>query len=220
MLRKQQSSIDLNVHVGKKERMELRLIISIVPQDVYEKRIREIEKRNKENGYNTSDDYRCRCRFNLFITNVEPESLSIEDVLVLYKLRWQIELMFKNWKSICKIDEIQPMKYERFTCLLYAKLILIVINLQLIWNLKRYFYQKKKKILSMLKCFRTLQKNIEIILGIIRNKRNKSENGIKKIAKIFSANHWKEKRKFRTNYEELLDVFICKSNKYDYIYSK
>jgi len=46
----------------------------------------------------------------------------------MYKLRWQIELTFKNWKSDYGIDNVRSMSYNRFMCLMYAKLILILIN--------------------------------------------------------------------------------------------
>ena len=211
MLKQKTATMERTVIVGKKEQMPLRLVVSIVPEEVYQKRIRKIEKVNKENGYNTSDDYRARCHFNLFITNIGPQGLTIEQLHALYKMRWQIELMFKNWKSVYKIDELLPMKYERFTCLLYAKLILIVINLQLIWNLKRYYYQKEEKILSMFKCFKTLQLDNEILYGLFQKKRETMAIKLKALANKFSRDHWKEKRKNRTNYEDILDLFICNS---------
>jgi len=211
MIKNNKACIETEIHAGKKERMPVRLIAAIVPEEVYQKRIRKVEKQNKENGYNTSDDYKARCRFNLFITNIKTEILSANDVLMLYKLRWQIELMFKNWKSIFKIDEIQKMKYERFTCILVAKLILIVVNLQIIWKMKRFYYAKDKKILSMFKCFKTLLKEFGTVYGILKNKRDESVKCLQKIKEIFSANHWKEKRKNRMNYEDILDLFICKS---------
>jgi hypothetical protein len=211
MVKKGKAYIDIEIIAGKKECMSLRLMASIVPEEVYQKRLRKVEKNNKERGYNTSDDYKARCRFNLFITNIEPDNLSAEDVLMLYKMRWQIELMFKNWKSVFKIDEIQKMKYERFTCILVAKLILIVVNLQIIWNLKKHYYEKRKKILSMFKCFKTLVKEFEIVYRILKNKREESKNSFQKIVEKFSANHWKDKRKNSTNYEDILDLFVCKS---------
>jgi hypothetical protein len=211
MVKSKKTCVEMEIVAGKKDRMCVRLIAAIVPEDIYQKRIRKAEKQNKENGYNTSDDYKARCRFNLFITNIKPETLSVDDVLVLYKLRWQIELMFKNWKSIFKIDEIQKMKYERFTCVLVAKLILIAVNLQIIWDLKRFYFAKQKKILSMFKCFKTLVKEFKIVYGILKSKKVESEKFLQEIVKMFSANHWKEKRKNRMNYEDILDLFICKS---------
>lgn len=67
MVKNNETCIEMKVHAGKKESMIVRLIAAIVPEDIYQKRIRNIEKINKENGYQISDDYRARCRLNIFI---------------------------------------------------------------------------------------------------------------------------------------------------------
>jgi hypothetical protein len=203
--------------VGKKERVEMRLIVDIVPEKVYEERIRKVNKHNKERGWKTSDDYKARCRFNLYITNVPSENISLEEVMLLYRLRWQVELMFKNWKSVCAVHKLQPMKYERFACLLFAKLILIVLNLQIIRNMQGYHFKKTRQMLSENKCFKTLQDSFSILKSIWKERRKKSERNLKNLISLFSSNHWKEKRKGRKNFIEIIDIFICKSKEYEYI---
>jgi len=209
MIQKEISLLELPVMIGRTERLPVRLIVQLVPDEVYEKRIRRIEKQNKETCFKTSDDYRARCRFNLFITNVKEKDLPKEVVYKAYKIRWQIELMFKHWKSTCKIHNLQPMKYERFVCLLYAKLILIIINLQLIRNFQGYYFQSENKLLSEDKCFKTLTKGFERLLRIIKQESSKSINELNKIAKLFSKEHWKEKRIERVNYIEIIKLFTC-----------
>ena len=88
------TSCEKQVLVGKKDQVELRLIVDIVPEKVYEERIRKIDKYNKAKGWKTSDDYKARCRFNLFITNVPAKNISLKEIMLLYRLRWQVELMF------------------------------------------------------------------------------------------------------------------------------
>ena len=211
------TSCEKQVLVGKKDQEELRLIVVIVPEHVYEERIKKINEYNKFRGWKTSDDYKARCRFNLFITNVPSENISLQEVMLLYRLRWQVELMFKNWKSVCAIHKLQPMKYERFTCLLFAKLILIVVNLQIIRNLQGYHFKKTSQILSEYKCFKTLQDSFSILKSIWKERRKKSENNLMKLFRLFSSNHWKENRKERNNLSEIINLFICKSNYYEYI---
>lgn len=208
---------EIQVLVGKVKQVKLRLIVEIVPEQVYEERIRKVNKNNKEKGWTTSEDYKSRCRFNLFITNVPAESLSIEDTMLLYRLRWQVELMFKNWKSVCKIDKIPPMKYERFACLLFAKLILIMLKVQIIGNLQVYYFNKKQLILSENKCFKTLQESFSNLRGIWKEKRKQSEKELMVLARQFSSNHWKEKRKDKISFLEIIELFISKSVNYDYI---
>jgi len=109
------------------------------------------------------------------------------------------------------------MKYERFTCLLFAKLILIVINLQIIRNLQGYHFKKTRQILSEYKCFKTLQDSFNNLKSIWKEKRKKSEKNLIKLIGLFSSNHWKENRKERNNINEIIDIFICKSKYYEYI---
>ena len=211
------TSCEKQVLVGKKDQEELRLIVAIVPEHVYEERIKKVNEYNKFRGWKTSDDYKARCRFNLFITNVPSENISLQELMLLYRLRWQVELMFKNWKSVCAIHKLQPMKYERFACLLFAKLILIVVNLQIIRNLQGYHFKKKSQILSEYKCFKTLQDSFSILKSIWKERKKKSEKNVMKLIRLFSSNHWKENRKERNNLSEIIDLFICKSKYYEYI---
>ena len=211
------TSFEKQVLVSKKDQEDLRLIVAIVPDHVYEERIKKVNKYNKVKGWKTTDDYKARCRFNLFITNVPANNISLKEVMLLYRLRWQVELMFKNWKSVCTIHKLQPMKYERFTCLLFAKLILIVVNLQIIRNLQGYHFKKTGQILSENKCFKTLQDSFGILRSIWKERRKKSEKNLMKLIRIFSSNHWKENRKKRNNLSDIINIFICKSKYYEYI---
>ncbi len=204
--------LEKSVLVGMTEKLPVRIVVQLVPDDIYKKRIRKIEKHNKKKGYKTSDDYKARCRLNIFITNVDTKDLAKENIYAAYKIRWQIELMFKHWKSTCKIHNFQPMKYERFACLLYAKLILIVLNLQLIRNFQSYYFTEHKKLLSEDKCFKTMVKGFERLLRIIKNESSESTKEILKIADLFSKGHWKEKRKDRVNYFEIINLFTCISD--------
>jgi hypothetical protein len=217
MSKQELTQCEKQVLVGKQAQAKLRLVIQIVPEQVYQERIRKINKKNKEDGWTTSEDYKVRCRFNLFITNVQAEDLSIKEVLILYRLRWQIELMFKNWKSVCKIDKIKPVKYERFACLLFAKLILIMLNMQIICNLQAHYFKKQRLILSENKCFKTLRESFNNLRGIWKEKRKQSEKELIRLASQFSSNHWKEKRKNKMSFLEIIELLVCKSDIYEYI---
>lgn len=217
MCKRKVTRCDKQILVGKGKLEQLRLIVEIVPEQVYEERIRKVNKYNKDHGWTTSEEYKARCRFNMFITNVPNKELSVEETMLLYRLRWQVELMFKNWKSVCKIDKIHAMKYERFTCLLFAKLILILLNMQIICNLQVYYFKKLRQILSENKCFKTLRESFSILRSIWKERRKRSEKKMKDLASQFSSNHWKEKRKNKINFIEIMELFISKSKDYAYI---
>jgi hypothetical protein len=53
--------------------------------------------------------------------------MSLKHVYDFYRMRWQIELIFKLWKSYCGLNSILAWRKERVLTELYAKMIAIVI---------------------------------------------------------------------------------------------
>jgi hypothetical protein len=195
------------VMIGKTDKIPVRLIIDIVPEKVYQQRLKKIEKFNRKKGYQTTEDYKARSRFNLMITNIPENELADEKVYLLYKLRWQIELIFKTWKSTCGIDKLQPMKYHRFLCTLYAKLILVLINNQIFNLVQKHLYERFHNLLSRDKCFKTLIRYFIKMRQLFLDQKYKTKDFLYDIANMFSKNHWLEKRKKRINFDNIFELF-------------
>lgn len=210
------SWMEKEVFIGLKEKLHVRLIIEIMPDEVYENRIRKINKTNKGKGCETSKEYKDRAKFNLFITNISLDTLPAKAVSSLYKIRWQIELVFKVWKSTFGINKTRKMKYTRWLCLLYAKLILVVINWNLIMVHRTIFYKTVGKILSFDKCFKTLKDKVNKFRGLLKQGKVAMEEMMDFITKLFSVNHWLEKKKNNTGFEKIMYSFYCKSGIYVY----
>jgi hypothetical protein len=58
---------------------------------------------------------------------VPEELLSAREVWVLARVRWQVEILFRVWKSCFRIDECRSRKVWRVLCELYAKLMGVVL---------------------------------------------------------------------------------------------
>lgn len=210
MTAKEVTCLDLNVYIGKKKR-PVRLIAQLVPEQVYQKRIIQRNKENKSMGYTTSDEFKSRARFNLHICNIASSDCSPETILKLYRIRWQIELVFKIWKSIMHIDIFPKMKKERFLTSLYLKLLWVFINWHIISSCRNLFYQTKKRLLSIFKSFQTLKEaNIELRKAILKQK-NLLESILKEIIEKLSNAHWLEIRKKRYNFEDIIEIIFCKT---------
>jgi hypothetical protein len=123
--------MELNVFLGNKQMLPSRLIIKPVSEQVYQQRIRKVSKHAKSKGVQVSKKYKIKARYNMFITNTTQEQLSPEEIEDVYRLRWQIELVFKTWKSHIKIHKTKKVKKERFECHLIAKMIWIILNWRL-----------------------------------------------------------------------------------------
>lgn len=217
MKRDNLSRVCKDVLIGSEAKIPVRLVIELMPEAVYEQRMRKIYKLHQKKGYQTSEEYKFMSRFNLFITNVPLAVLPDEVISGLYRIRWQIELIYKIWKSVIGIHYTRKMKYKRWLCLLHFKLLLMIINWNIIMIQRNHFYNRQGRLLSLNKCFKTLFDNNHRLRKALRQ-------GLKGIAKfinwaknILNENHWLEKKNKSLGLEKILYLFYCKSNIYAYI---
>ena len=117
------------IRMGK-NRLRTRLIVSRVPDKVYQDRIYHADRAAKSKGYNLTQEYKTRASLNLFITNIPKEWIETEHIRRTYSLRWQIELVFKAWKSQASIDKMKAFKLHRFQCQLIARFLWLLIHTQ------------------------------------------------------------------------------------------
>lgn len=65
-------------------------------------------------------------QFIVVVTNL-PDCITAEQVLELYRMRWQIELLFKRLKSILKYDEVQAKSDKTARAWFHCKLLVAAI---------------------------------------------------------------------------------------------
>lgn len=211
------SRIEKNVFIGNTPKIPVRMIIDLLPDAVYEERIRKTNLSHKSKGYTSSEKFKLNSRFNLFITNVSQTVLPIDVVPALYRIRWQIELIFKIWKSIIGIHHNRIMKYTRWLCILHFKLLLMIVNWNIVMDKRNRFYKQSGKLLSPNKCFKTLFDNSYRLRNALKEGTKGVLNFIKWVEKVFKGNHWLEKKKNKTGLEKICYLLYCKSNFYVYI---
>ena len=83
-----------------------------------------------------TDDYMASLAWSVFVTNIPDTLLSTEQVVLFYRIRWQIELIFKFWKSFCGLESIPALRQERVLTEFYAKLLIALIANYLIAPLR------------------------------------------------------------------------------------
>jgi hypothetical protein len=203
------------VFIGKEQQLPVRLVIGLVPPELYEERLRRKQKEEKRRGCQMKERTKLLLHFNLFVTNVEAKDIPVEKIMPLYRFRWQVELAFKNWKSVFSIHKFQKMKYERYVTMLYTRLILIVVNMQIINRVQSALSKQGRTdiVLSYRKTLQSLKNSFIDIWEIVRCTREKATKLLGKIYHLLSKNHWREKRKKRVNFIENIYLFICKPEK-------
>ena len=115
--------VDVRAEVGLKEELPGRLVAFACPAKVAAVRLAALEKDAKRRGREVSGRQREMCWWTVFLTNVPDGKLTAAEVWRLYRLRWQIELLFKRFKSEGGLDETNSGKRYRVECECYLKLL-------------------------------------------------------------------------------------------------
>ena len=123
-------SVEFPVLLGKQARHRLpcRLVALPVPQEVADRRRHKAKEKARRQKTGSSKEVLALMAWTIFVTNVPVEMLSIEQIVLLYPVRWQIELVFKLWKSHCGLRRIAGFRRERILVELYGKLIGAVLT--------------------------------------------------------------------------------------------
>jgi hypothetical protein len=86
------------VLLGLETRLPVRLLVGRMPQEVADERRRKAKETARRQGRTASPRHLALLNWSLYVTNVPLELLSLEEAVRLYRVRWQIELVFKVWK--------------------------------------------------------------------------------------------------------------------------
>jgi len=120
--------LDLAIQLGATHRLPCRLIASRAPQEVADRRRQHAYEQARKKGRTPSADYLALLAWTLFVTNVPAAMLTGEQVMTLYRVRWQVELVFKLWKSYAGLAHVAGRRQPRVLTELYAKLVGLVLT--------------------------------------------------------------------------------------------
>ena len=145
------------IFLGAKERVACRLVAYRMPECIVNERRRIAKKKAKKKGYTPSKAHLTLLAWNLFITNVPHTIWQTATIRKVYPIRWQVELIFKSWKSYLHLAAIKTKKVNPTLCYLYGRMILVLLNYALCPQLRATLWAKKQRELSVLKLVRYFQ---------------------------------------------------------------
>lgn len=100
--------VDARILLGTERGVPCRLIAWRLPEEVANRRRQKLVAKVRKKGRKAPSKERLAwCGWGMLVTNVPLEKLSIDEARVLYRSRWQIELLFKRWKSQGQIDQVE-----------------------------------------------------------------------------------------------------------------
>lgn len=120
--------VDQPVLLGAGHRLAARLVMVRVPPEVAAARRRTLRAKARKKGYTPSRDKLTLCDWNVLVTNVPATLLTVDEVLALARARWQVECLFRHWKSDGQLAASRSRKPWRVVCEVFARLLALVVG--------------------------------------------------------------------------------------------
>lgn len=151
---RQKGITDQVVFAGAKQKLKLRIIMVPLPEAQAAEKIRKA-RADRDARVNHSKDYYVWLRYNVFITNVSANTLSAEQIAQVYKVRWQIEILFKAWKTGLHLQKILHQKctnIHRVQTSIYLVLMFFCLIVQQVYMpYDKTIFKQVGKYLSLIK---------------------------------------------------------------------
>jgi hypothetical protein len=139
--------VDTPILLGAERKLPCRLVAWRVPEEVANRRRQKlIEETRRKDGRTPSPERLAWCDWQVLVTNVPHEMVTAKEIAVLYRARWQIELLFKCWKSQGLIAELTGSTVPRKMVRLWARFLAVLVQHWLLvssfWGDARYSLAK------------------------------------------------------------------------------
>jgi len=152
---------------NNKTRVSCRLICLRVSEEVANQRRRRLLKTARKNKRTPSQQHLILTNWILMVSNVPQEWLPAGMVRPFYSLRWQIELLFKQLKSVLSINMSNTGKDTRLKCELLGKLIVAILIHRVHAKANATLWNSKQQEVSMEKIHKRLQERTLIIAHLL-----------------------------------------------------
>jgi len=196
--RQTESVIDQAILLGSERKMPCRLLAWQLPEEVANRRRQKLlaETRHKY-GRTPTAERLAWCGWTILVTNVPAEKLVPQEMAVLYRARWQIELLFKRWKSLGLVAQLQGSSVPRQMVRLWARLLAVLVEqwflVGSVWGDTRH---------SLWKAGQAIRRHVLLVVAALGNQ-GQLEAAIEFLCRVIRATTRQNKRKRPSTFELL-----------------
>jgi len=183
--------VDQPILLGLEQRLACRLLAWRLPAEPANRRRQKLRREHRRKwGREPSAERLAWCDWTILVTSVPVAQLAAKEAAVLYRARWQIELMFKRWKSQNRVAELRGSTSVRQLVRVWSRLLAAVVQHWLIvasawgdptrsWGkVAEAVRQFVGRLLASLDCVSGLEAVIEDLIRVVattcrRNRRKK-----------------------------------------------
>jgi hypothetical protein len=109
---------------GRRRKLKGRLVAHRLPPKEASEAMQRVKK---EFGAETTNEQLEAARYVMLFTTAPANRLNKARCLEAYRLRWQVELLWKRWKSLCNFDKLPNYRDDTIVAWLTAKVLLALL---------------------------------------------------------------------------------------------
>jgi len=87
--------------------------------------------------------------YHLYLTNIPPDKISAEDIALMYRARWSIELIFKELKSTYALNHISSAKPEVVEALIMTAILTLIVSRRILSVLQRAYPKQVSRMTTL-----------------------------------------------------------------------
>ncbi len=190
------------LYLGHKVKMRVRVVYYRVPAQIAEERRRKAKQVARKRGKTCSQETLDRLDWMFFITNVPAIWLSIEQIHSVYRVRWQIEILFKVWKQELDWGTMGQWRVPRILAQFYGRCLAIVLCHSL---LEKYQSMDEYEI-SWQKAYRHIKYRCGKLTSIVRRNFWGIQTFLRNLDRDLQRFACKDKRRKSLSTYDLLDM--------------
>jgi hypothetical protein len=153
---KADDTLHIPVFIGYRKFVPVFLIVQKLPPEAIAVKIERAKKDHQKRMTPMTKEHIAWCEFNSYITNIPFSWFDALTLIQIYGIRWQIEIMFKVWKSIFKLRDVGKIGEKRVLCMLYGRLTWILMQMKIFRVFKKDIYGVSQKEVSEIRGFKQL----------------------------------------------------------------
>jgi Transposase DDE domain len=116
---------------GPQRKIEGRLCALRKSEQATRKAVRKIQRKSQQGGPRTKPETLEYARYVMVFTTLPNEQFSSDEILEWYRVRWQIELVFKRMKSLAQLGHLPKHDPQSARAWLYGKLLVALLGQKL-----------------------------------------------------------------------------------------
>jgi hypothetical protein len=198
-----------NIELGQTQESRLgpvRIVAYRLREEAANRRRAQLREKCRTRGRTPTAEALELAGWLILVTNAPADLVPAAALGFLYRVRWQIELMFKQWKSVLRVHVLQSGNESRVQCELWARLIHAL--LVSVWHrhANAACLESHQREISFSKAAKQLQQQGQVLVEALFRHQERLSWELRRIWKLLLKLARKERQPSRLTTWELLDA--------------